>query len=146
MSVASVTAKIEDRTMHPKHDPEREPSQGMQRHQWDTLHTLTSDYLELANEVKVLEAKQQAVKEELSIVMQDVGITAHKIPGVASLTIRPQNTRYVYDFDAMEALIDELLAKNTPFTDALVQRIRECRERKTTKSYLMIMKASRRSE
>ena len=125
------------------HDPENEQNDDLPAQHTSALHMLVSDFLELAHEVKALEAKQQAVKDELANLMQDIGITAHKIPGLASLKIRPQNARYVYDPVALEELIQELVAQNTQFTIALAERIRASRERKTTKSYLMIMKSAR---
>ena len=64
--------------------------------------------------------------------MQDVGITAHTIPGVGTLKIRPQTVRSVYNSDAIDALVAELVAQNTDFTDMLAERIRACSERKTT--------------
>ena len=125
------------------HDPENEQNDDLPAQHTSALHMLVSDFLELAQEVKALETKQQAVKDELANLMQDIGITAHKIPGLASLKIRPQTMRYVYDPEALEALIQELVAQNTKFTIALAERIRASRERKTTKSYLMIMKSAR---
>ena len=144
-TVRSESVGAEDNTMQQHtHDPENEQNNDLPAQHISALHTLASDYLELANEMKSLEAKQQVVKDELANLMQDIGITAHKIPGLASLTIRPQNVRYVYDPDALEELIQELVAQNTKFTIALAERIRASRERKTTKSYLMIMKSVRK--
>jgi hypothetical protein len=133
--------------MAPIHqDAEAEHDDGMPQQQRAALRALTGDYLELANEVKDLEAKQTVVKESLTALMEEIGITAHKIPGIASLKIRPRTVRYVYDPEALEALIRDLSAENTEYAKTIVERILACRERKTTKSYLMIMRQQRTDE